>query len=371
MPELKLSKKKIFSPSGELPLVSIIITNYNYEKFLAGAIDSALQQTYPMKEIIVVDDGSSDSSPHIINSYGDQIIPVFRENKGVISATNAGFFASRGEIIFFLDADDVFFPHKVETMVNYFLQVMPQNPEVLIFHALELRANYGIFPWWCFPRRLRTLDGKKKTGLFEKISDPETAYRYIQKWKYFPFITSPTSGISLTRSLAGKIFPLPDLPDKRILSQDTCLIYASLLLGTVYGSSQILGSYFIHEKARLMSRRGRDREIDRYQFMDNFLNDILEKMNKERVASFFESRQAQIYYKRSGSTKDLIKLAWKIPRRCFCWETIWFSIQTHWYCLKSALGIKRRYEHQHTKKKFLAKAREMQVKQDSQHQASV
>jgi len=120
-----------------------------------------------------------------------------------------------------------------------------------------------------------------------------------------------------------------------------------------------------------MSRRDRDREIDRYQFMDNFLNDILEKMNKERVASFFESRQAQIYYKRSGSTKDLIKLAWKIPRRCFCWETIWFSIQTHWYCLKSALGIKRRYEHQHTKKKFLAKAREMQVKQDSQHQASV
>ena len=81
MPELKLSKKKSFSPSGELPLVSIIITNYNYEKFLAGAIDSALQQTYPMKEIIVVDDGSTDNSCQIINSYGNRIISIFRKTE--------------------------------------------------------------------------------------------------------------------------------------------------------------------------------------------------------------------------------------------------------------------------------------------------
>ncbi|HJX31854.1 MAG TPA: glycosyltransferase family A protein [Thermodesulfobacteriota bacterium] len=108
MIESGFSAQKGYSPSQELPLASIIITSYNYDKFLSRIIDSALQQTYPFKEVIVVDDGSTDNSRHIINSYGDRIIPVFKENGGLNSATNAGFFASRGEIIFFLDSDDIF-----------------------------------------------------------------------------------------------------------------------------------------------------------------------------------------------------------------------------------------------------------------------
>ena len=91
MVELKVIPQKVYSPSQELPLASIIITSYNYERFLPRAIDSALQQTYPSKEIIVVDDGSTDNSRHIINSYGDRIIPSFKENGGLNSATNAGF----------------------------------------------------------------------------------------------------------------------------------------------------------------------------------------------------------------------------------------------------------------------------------------
>ena len=162
-----------------------------------------------MKEIIVVDDGSTDNSRHIINGYGDQIIPVFQENRGVTSATNAGFFASRGEIIFLLDADDTFFPHKVETMVNYFLQVVPQNPAVMIFHRLEMTTDDGIV-LQVTPRRLRALDDQTKKGQFAKLRDPETAYHYVKKWGFLPYITSPTSGLSLTRSLASRIFPLPE-----------------------------------------------------------------------------------------------------------------------------------------------------------------
>jgi glycosyltransferase involved in cell wall biosynthesis len=120
-----------------------------------------------VKEVVVVNDGSTDNSPHIINSYGDQIIPVFKENGGMTSAANAGFFASRGEIIFLLDADDIFFPHKVETMVNYFLQVMPQTPEVLISHRLEMRTDDGISLSYYRPRSLHTLDGKKKTVILK------------------------------------------------------------------------------------------------------------------------------------------------------------------------------------------------------------
>ena len=79
-----------------LPLVSIIVNNYNYERFVAQAIESALQQTYSPVEVIVVDDGSVDHSREIIQGYGGRIQPVLKENGGQASALNAGFAASRG-----------------------------------------------------------------------------------------------------------------------------------------------------------------------------------------------------------------------------------------------------------------------------------
>jgi glycosyltransferase involved in cell wall biosynthesis len=332
-----LNELKSPAHSSNLPLASIIITSYNYEKFLPRAIDSALQQTYPVREIIVVDDGSTDNSRQIINSYGDQIIPVFKENGGEISASNAGFFASQGEIIFFLDADDIFFPHKVETMVNYFLQVMPQNPEVLISHCLEMTNDEGIVLFYR-PGSLRTLNGHKKNSLFEKLTDPEAVYRHVQKWGFLRYVASPTSGLSLTRSLASKAYPLPEEMKGH---QDTLLVYASMLLGTVYGTSQVLGSYVLQGDNVSLNSTGFQGRDDRIQIMENFLNDILQKMNKDRSISYYDSRYAIDYYRYCGSTKGLLKLAYKVPARCFCSETIRFSIKTLWLCLKIVLGIKR------------------------------
>ncbi len=73
------------------PLVSILINNYNYGRFLSKAIDSALNQEYQNIEVIVVDDGSTDDSRKIIESYGERIKPVLKENGGQASAFNAGF----------------------------------------------------------------------------------------------------------------------------------------------------------------------------------------------------------------------------------------------------------------------------------------
>jgi glycosyltransferase involved in cell wall biosynthesis len=360
MPESKLNEQKSPLHSSNLPLASIIITSYNYERFLPRAIDSALKQSYPVKEIIVVDDGSTDNSRHIINSYGDQIIPVFQKNKGRASASNAGFFASRGELIFFLDADDIFFPHKVETLVNYFLQVMPQNPEVLIFHCVEMITDDGIF-LRVKPKRLRTLDGKKKNGLFEKLTDPGAVYRHVQKWGFFPFISTPTSGLSLTRSLASNIFPLPE--DMKC-QQDTLLVFGSMLIGTVYGTSQVLGSYVLQGDNVSLNATGFQGNDDRIQIMENFLNDILQKMNKDRIISYYDSPYATDYYRYCGSTKGLLKLAYKIPARCCCWGTIRFAIKTVWLCLKIVLGIKK--GPRLTKKaRLFAQAKKNQQKQHS------
>src|SRR5215813_6060987 len=102
---------------SEHPLASIIIDNYNYGRFLQGAIDSALQQTYTPLEVIVVDDGSTDNSREIIAGYGPRIIPVLKENGGQASAFNAGFRVSRGAVVFFLDSDDLLIPTAVENVV--------------------------------------------------------------------------------------------------------------------------------------------------------------------------------------------------------------------------------------------------------------
>ncbi len=102
------------------PLVSLVINNYNYGRFLAEAIDSALKQTYPHTEVIVVDDGSTDNSRDITASYGDNISPVLKQNGGQASAFIAGFAASKGEIICFLDSDDMFLPEKVADIVDAF-----------------------------------------------------------------------------------------------------------------------------------------------------------------------------------------------------------------------------------------------------------
>ena len=366
MSELRLSEQKKHLLSQGLPLASIIITNYNYGKFLSRAIDSALQQTYPMKEIIVVDDGSTDNSRHIINGYGDQIIAVFQKNRGVTSATNAGFFASRGEIIFLLDADDIFSPHKVEKVVNYFIQVVPQDPAVMIFHRLEMTTDDGIV-LQVTPRRLRALDGQTKKGQFEKLSDPEAAYRHIKKWGFLPSITSPTSGLSLTRSLASRIFPLPE---ERVFFQDNFLAFASMLLGTVFGFSQVLGSYIIQGKNVSLTQTFWDKENQRHQITENFLNDILQRMNKKRIISFFDSRHARPYYTRCASTQGLLRLAYKVPARCFCWEAIWFSIRTLRHYLILILGITKKPTL--TKREnLLVKAKKGQTKHRSQGQPSV
>lgn len=102
------------------PLVSVIISNHNYERFLGEAVASALGQTYPNVEVIVVDDGSTDGSREVIAGYGNRVVPLLKENGGQASACNAGFRASKGEIAIFLDADDVLLPDTIEEVVATF-----------------------------------------------------------------------------------------------------------------------------------------------------------------------------------------------------------------------------------------------------------
>src|SRR5262245_9894269 len=88
------------------PKLSVIIPNYNYSEFLGDAIKSALQLEWNNKEIIVVDDGSTDDSRSVIERYGDRIKSIFQSNQGQLAACNAGFAVSSGDLVIFLDSDD-------------------------------------------------------------------------------------------------------------------------------------------------------------------------------------------------------------------------------------------------------------------------
>ena len=100
------------------PLVSIVIDNYNYAEFVGEAIESALAQTYRHLEILVVDDGSTDDSASIIGRYADRVEVVLKQNGGQASAINLGAARARGEIVIFLDADDVLLPHIVAAVAD-------------------------------------------------------------------------------------------------------------------------------------------------------------------------------------------------------------------------------------------------------------
>src|SRR5690606_2283060 len=112
-----------------MPLVSIIIPCYNAEKYVAEAIQSALDQTYPNCEVIVIDDGSTDGSLEVIQSFGDKIRCETGPNKGGCAARNRGLELAKGEWIQFLDADDLISVEKIERQME---QAMRLRPEVLM-----------------------------------------------------------------------------------------------------------------------------------------------------------------------------------------------------------------------------------------------
>src|SRR5256885_15124414 len=94
------------------PLVSIIIDNCNYARYLRQAIDSTLAQTYSNFELIVVDDGSTDESRQIIRDYGDRITPLLKDNGGQGAAVNSGVPPSRGGLGWFFHSADLWLARK-------------------------------------------------------------------------------------------------------------------------------------------------------------------------------------------------------------------------------------------------------------------
>jgi glycosyltransferase involved in cell wall biosynthesis len=204
--------------------VSIVISNYNYGRFLPDAIDSALAQAYQPIEVVVVDDGSTDDSRDVIDSYGSRIVPVMKVNGGHTSAVNAGFAASMGNIVIFLDGDDFLYPECVETVVEAWEENLAK-----IQYRLDVVDR----------------DGKNCNNPFPFFSKDLTPERVLQrsiKYGFYPWTVS--SGNAYSRQYLTAIMPIctarfPKVPDG----------YANKLaplFGRVKTLPLILGAYRVH-----------------------------------------------------------------------------------------------------------------------------
>jgi glycosyltransferase involved in cell wall biosynthesis len=121
------------------PLVSVIIPTYNRGWTIKEAVESVFAQDTEDYELLVVDDGSTDNTADILRSYGSDIKVIRQSNKGVSAARNAGIAASSGQLLAFLDSDDLWLPAKLSRQVEFF----SSKPEAVINQTQELWIRNG------------------------------------------------------------------------------------------------------------------------------------------------------------------------------------------------------------------------------------
>jgi glycosyltransferase involved in cell wall biosynthesis len=120
-----------------LPFVSVVIPCYNYGRFLAEAVDSVLMQRYPACEVIVIDDGSSDLTACVAQSYGGRVRYIHQKNSGVSAARNTGVRAARGEWVALLDADDTWRKDKL----LHQMRCAAEHPELCLIGAVARHCH--------------------------------------------------------------------------------------------------------------------------------------------------------------------------------------------------------------------------------------
>jgi glycosyltransferase involved in cell wall biosynthesis len=206
--------------------VSIVIDNYNYERFLGDAIASALDQTHPDVEVIVVDDGSTDGSRDVIAGFAGRITPVLQENRGQGGAFNAGFAAASGEVVLFLDADDL---------------LLRDAAAAAAAHGADHQVSQ--VHW-----RLLDMDAagvaSDETTPGDALADGDVLDDLLNDGP-LSWSSPPTSGNAWPRRYLEKVMPIPEAEFR--IAADAYLVALAPLYGRVRGVERVLGYYRRHE----------------------------------------------------------------------------------------------------------------------------
>ena len=201
--------------------VSIVVTNYNYGRFVGQAIASALAQTAADVEVVVIDDGSTDDSWEQIGRYGERIVARRIANSGQGGASNLGLMLARGEFVLFLDSDDLLDPDCVATCLRL------ATPDVAKVQ---------------FAMRRIDADGRDLGGSIPYLMHQGDVRPIIRTFGHYA--GPPSSGNIYRRSAIERYFPVPPQAWRRAF--DTVPFLLAPFNGRVVSAPQPLGSYRLH-----------------------------------------------------------------------------------------------------------------------------
>ena len=204
-------------------LVSVIICNYNYAQFVGDAIESALALDWPRIEVVVVDDGSTDGSRSVIEGYAPRVGMVTQTNSGQSIAARTGFARSRGEVLIFLDADDLLDPQLIRVMAPHWSSRVSK----VQFQMKTIDAQ-GAELGSVFPQ-------------YYRAPSPAQVRHWALTADSYP--TPPGSGNVYSRSYVRQVISDLDRIDR---ASDSVLLAAAPFLGDVVTIPQPLVSYRVH-----------------------------------------------------------------------------------------------------------------------------
>lgn len=269
--------------------ISVLIDNFNYGAYVAGAVRSVLSQDYPDFELIVVDDGSTDDSLETLSIFSDDRLTVIaKPNGGQLSAFNAGFAAATGTIICFLDADDLYLPGYLAAVAENF----SAHPEC---GCLLADVEY-------FGRR----SGRGRSYPDGALGcDPfSVATRHL--WRGVP-----TSAIALRREVASAILPCTDNEDFWRTRADDLLVWGAELAGAVkHCFSTPPVRYRIHDGNLFFGNRASGGELRRRrEAADRFCAWVM-KRNDLTLSQLLEIEELKGDTAFSGRLRGWLRAGW-------------------------------------------------------------
>ncbi len=205
--------------------LSIVITNYNYEEFVGNSIASALSVQWEALEIVVVDDGSTDNSRDVIRGFGDRVTAIFQPNGTQRVACNTGYARSTGDVVMFLDADDMLEP----SIATEIAKVWRPGISKIQFQVARMDGAGHL------------------TGSVSPVYDPLPTPDLIRHWSRTTtaYPSPPGSGNAYSRTFLDRIFPIGDACGA---AGDSACIAAAPLFGDVVTIAKPLVRYRIHSR---------------------------------------------------------------------------------------------------------------------------
>jgi glycosyltransferase involved in cell wall biosynthesis len=263
---------------------SVIVNNFNYESFVGQAIESALDQTWPSVEVVVVDDGSTDRSRREIRRFKRKITAIMKGNGGQASCFNAGFAASSGDVVIFLDADDALLPTAVERVVE--------------LHAERSLAKVH-WPLWEIAADGTPTRALRPEALLPRGDLLEQTIRLGPRSHTNP----PTSGNAWSRDALAEMLPMPEA--EYVICADAYLVALAPLFGEI---ERLL------EPQSLWRRHGQNRFNSATSTIEHRVGDELWRYDHiagvlaARLAARGESPDVAAWRKRNGGFKRLDRM---------------------------------------------------------------